>query len=357
MQEFAKTVFELASLVGPNKYAQAVAALIGFVVLGKIIEVILTRVLLKLALRSKWEIDEELIGALHRPVFLTGVLFGLGAAVRILQLPEAPAWVTLGVIRTLAVLIWYRFIATAAALILKAIGKSSSIASVVSLLPLIDTIAKVVLLALAIYAVMLVWDINVAAWLASAGIIGLAVSFAARDTLANLFAGVTIAADMPYKIGDFITLETGERGMVSQIGMRSTRLLTRDDIEITVPNGVIANGKIVNEAGGPSTRHRIRVSVGVAYGSDIDKVINVLETVATEHDGVSAAPAPRVRFRAFGDSSLDFQLLCWIDKPVDRGRILHELHCDVYKRFLQEGIEIPFPQRDLNVRNMPVAID
>jgi small-conductance mechanosensitive channel len=141
--------------------------------------------------------------------------------------------------------------------------------------------------------------------------------------------------------------------MVTNIGLRSTRILTRDDVEITVPNSLIGNGKIINEAGGPSARHRIRIAVGVAYGSDIDQVIDTLATVADEHDEVCKSPDPKVRFRSFGDYSLDFELLCWINQPVDRGRILHELNCAVYRAFQGAGIEIPFPQRDLHVRTMP----
>ncbi len=221
------------------------------------------------------------------------------------------------------------------------------------MMALVQNVAKVVLAALAVYFVFLAWDINVTAWVASAGIVGLALSFAARDTLSNLFAGVSIIMDAPYKTGDYIILESGERGVVTQIGLRSTRLLTRDDIEITIPNGIIGNSTIINEAGGPSEKHRIRIPVGVAYGSDMDHVIETLETVATEHDEICANPAPRVRFRAFGDSSLDFELLCWIDRPVDRGRLRHELGVGIYKAFIASGIEIPFPQRDLHVRTLP----
>ena len=161
--------------------------------------------------------------------------------------------------------------------------------------------------------------------------------------------------DAPYKTGDFIILESGERGVVTDIGLRSTRILTRDDVEITIPNGVIGNGKIINEAGGPPAQHRIRIGVGVAYGSDIDHVIDVLEKVAIDNPAILTQPAPRVRFRSFGESSLDFELLGWIANPVDRGRVKHELNCAVYKSFITNSIEIPFPQRDLHVRTMPAS--
>jgi small-conductance mechanosensitive channel len=131
--------------------------------------------------------------------------------------------------------------------------------------------------------------------------------------------------------------------------------MTRDDVEITIPNGVIGNAKIINEAGGPSQKHRIRTAVGVAYGSDIDKVIATLEQVAADNEEVCEHPAPRVRFRQFGESSLNFELLCWINRPIDRGRVMHELNCSVYKAFEASDIRIPFPQRDLHVRSMPAA--
>jgi small-conductance mechanosensitive channel len=112
----------------------------------------------------------------------------------------------------------------------------------------------------------------------------------------------------------------------------------------------MGNAKITNEAGGPNEKYRIRVKVGVAYGSDIDRVQQVLQEVAEQHPEVCRQPAPRVRFRGFGDSSLDHELLCWVPRPVLRGKVLHMLNTAVYKRFAAEGIEIPFPQRDVHLK-------
>jgi len=355
LEQLRNQVIEWAGILGPNIYLQASVALIAFIIAGKAAELFLSRIVLRLVQRSTGSTDDEIIHLLQRPVFLTFSITGLAVATRILDLSETPSYITLGVLRTIAIVIWYNFLRQAFTKILMAVsGGSVALGSMVSL---IETVARVIFLALAIYFVFLAWNINVTAWLASAGIIGLALSFAAKDTLANLFAGVTIAADAPYKKGDFIILESGERGMVTHIGLRSTRMLTRDDVEITVPNGIIGNGKIINEAGGPSSKHRIRIAVGVAYGSDIDLVIETLDSVAIDHAEVCETPTPRVRFRRFGESSLDFELLCWIARPVDRGRLIHELHCAIYKRFIETGIEIPFPQRDLHVRTMPAAGD
>lgn len=354
MQDLAKQAGAWAEILGPNIYLQAAAVALLFILLGKIADLVLSKSIAKIVARSKTDFDDGLVALLHRPIFVTFVLTGLALATHRLDLPDAPKYITLGFIRTIAIFVWYGFFSGVFTLILSAIRRRRARGMLqASMLPLISTIVRVVLIALAVYFIFLAWDVNVTAWVASAGIVGLALSFAAKDTLSNFFAGVSIVADAPYKLGDFILLESGERGMVTHIGLRSTRILTRDDVEITVPNGVIGNCKISNEAGGPSSRHRIRTAIGVAYGTDIDKVIETLEGIAHEHEEVCNTPEPRVRFRKFGESSLEFELLCWINQPVDRGRISHELNCAVYKAFQRTGIVIPFPQRDLHVRSMP----
>ncbi|MDH3612280.1 MAG: mechanosensitive ion channel family protein [Gammaproteobacteria bacterium] len=347
-------VQQLAELIGPNAYLQALAIAVAFILFGKVADWILSRTIGNIAKRSKTTVDDRLVGLLHRPIFLSFVLLGLSLATQRLQMPDAPEFITLGVLKTIAVVVWYNMLRQLTDVLVQTARRNRNSKLVqTGMLTLIQNVFKVVLFALAIYFVFLAWDINVTAWVASAGIVGLALSFAAKDTLSNLFAGVSIIMDAPYKTGDFIILEAGERGVVTHIGLRSTRILTRDDVEITIPNGVIGNSKIINEAGGPSQKHRIRIAVGAAYGSDIDHVVATLEQVAADNPGICSDPAPRVRFRQFGDSSIDFELLCWIAKPVDRGRLRHELGCSVYKAFAANNIEIPFPQRDLHVRTMP----
>ena len=114
---------------------------------------------------------------------------------------------------------------------------------------LLKNLAIVFLILAGAYSILIAWDINVTGLVASAGIVELALSFAAQDTLSHLFACVAILADRPYRIGDFIVLDSGERGKVTQIGLRSTSLMTRDDVEVSIPNGVMGSAKIVNESG------------------------------------------------------------------------------------------------------------
>lgn len=356
MSELIARVQQFAELIGPNLYLQAAIIAAVFILLGKIADWIISGVVGRIARRSTNDFDDSLIELVHRPIFMSFILIGLGLATLRMQLPETPTEVTVNLLETIAIFVWYGAIGQLNNLVAQTLRRSSQNPLAQSgMLSLLHNVVKVLLVALAVYFVFLAWNIDVTAWLASAGIVGLALSFAAKDTLSNLFAGVSIAMDAPYKTGDYIILDSGQRGIVTEIGLRSTRILTRDDIEITVPNGIIGNSTIVNEAGGPPSQHRIRIAVGTAYGSDVDHVLETLEAVAHDNPAILDDPAPRARFRLFGDSSLDFELLGWIANPADRGRVQHELNCAVYKAFIRENIEIPFPQRDLHVRTMPTA--
>ena len=215
MQDVIEQVQSWAQLLGPNIYLQAVAIATVFIVIGKLADLVICRIIAELASRSSNEVDDQVIALLHRPVFITFVLVGLAMATRRLELPEPPTFATLGILRTIAIVVWYSFLRGLVHLLLNAVRRGRASRQLhASMVPLLDTAIKVILLALAIYFLFLAWNINVTAWIASAGIVGLALSFAAKDTLSNLFAGVSIVADAPYKNGDFIILESGERGMV-----------------------------------------------------------------------------------------------------------------------------------------------
>ncbi len=346
-------LLDILSQVAPNHYLQAILIVLFFVVLAKILDIIITRFIKKWIKKTDLKIDDQLLDIFHRPVFLSIILFGLALATERLDFQTSIYFITISGLKTIAIFYWAFALAAFLKLLLNLFSDDESRFKFIQdrTLPLFNNLLVLILTGLFVYILFLIWKIDLTAWIASAGILGLAISFAAKDTLANLFSGVFIMADAPYKIGDFIVLDSGERGDVTNIGIRSTRLLTRDDIEITVPNSIMGNSKIINEAGGRHEKFRIRVKVGVAYGSDIDKVHEVLLDVANTLSGVCKTPNPRVRFRSFGDSSLDHELLCWVNKPVLRGRILHLLNTAVYKRFLLEGIEIPFPQQDVYVKS------
>ena len=127
-------------------------------------------------------------------------------------------------------------------------------------------------------------------------------------------------------------------------------MLTRDDVELTIPNGIMGNSKIVNESGGPHPKFRIRIPVGAAYGSDVERVKSVLFEAATANEHVCEDPEPRIRFRQFGPSSLDFELLCWVEQPSQRGMVVDLLLTAINRRFNEEGLEIPFAKQDVYIK-------
>ena len=337
---------------------QALAIVLASFVAAKVLDWILSAVLRGLAKRTSSLLDDALIDALHGPVVKSVVLLGLGLASTRLEIDPAPLAATHRVLRTLALIIWTVFGFRAVTLVLRAASGNQERFEIVQpqTFPLFDNLAKLALFCVAVWIILQVWELDATGWIASAGIAGIAIGFAAQDTLSNLFAGVLIMLDAPYRVGDTINLESGQRGAVSHIGLRSTRLLTRDDVEITIPNSVMGNAMIVNESAGPTPKHRVRVRVGVAYGTEVPRVRAALLSTTTGNELVCEEPAPRVRFRTFGESSLDFELLCWIHRPEDRGRVFDDLNEKVYDALAREGIEIPFPKRDLYVKELPPGL-
>ena len=303
---------------------------------------------------ARWKLHDALLVEFRGPLFTTIFYFGLTLAVKAADLPVGTA-VIISLLLSVIVASWMRASLRISSRALQAMVSNRQRFTLVEhrTVPMFDLTVKLLVILVGSYVLLLIWGINPVGWLASAGIVGIAVGFAAKDTLANLFSGFFIVADAPYKIGDYINLDTGERGKITAIGMRSTRMLTRDDVEITVPNAVIANAKIINESGGPNTKMRVRVPVGVAYGSDVDQVCGILQAVGEEHENTCSNPAPRVRMRGFGASSLDFDLLVWIEEPETRGLIIHELLMETYKAFARDGIEIPYSKHDVFIKEMP----
>lgn len=336
-------------------YIIAIGLVLGSIIAAYAVEGILRLTLGALAGRTQSDLDDKIVAALRVPVFMSVLMLGLYYAAARLGLPDAAHRVTRGALETLAILLWARALSASGHAILEAVTVRAKKSAVVQnrTLPIFAMSLKVVVTAGAVYFIFLAWKIDLTAWLASAGIVGIAVGFAAKDSLANLFAGVFIVVDGPYQVGDYIVLDGELRGEVSHIGVRSTRVLTRDDVEITVPNAVIAGAKIVNESGGPHVKQRLAIRVEAAYGSDVDQVRDVLLTCPAGTDNVCELPAPQVRFREFGGSGLVFELLVWSDRPATRGLVLSDLNFRVYKAFNAAGIEIPYSKHDVYIKQMP----
>lgn len=346
-----KPMLEIVDYIKSNTYLIGLSILVGAVIAALIVDFVTTRILMRLAGKTETMLDDEIISALRRPlffsVFFIGISLALGQAAPDLKFLSTANKILI----SLAILLWTVAAMRISKSVLRAMAQSLDKNRLIRprSLPVFEIFMKTLIFGGAAYGMLMAWHVDVTAWLASAGILGIAIGFAAKDTLANFFSGVFILADSPYKIGDYIILDSGERGKVTDIGIRSTRILTRDDIQIILPNAAIANAKIINETGGPHEKERVRIKVGVSYDSDIEKVRQVLMEVAANSQYLIEYPPARVRFRQFGDSALLFELLGWIEEPVLRGRAIDELNTAVLQRFRTEKITIPFPQRSVHL--------
>ena len=355
MSSLENTIQPLLDIFAGKPWVQAgIVAVVAFVaayVLTGILKAFLVRVVKK----TSFAFDDKLVAIIRPPLFYSILMVGLSIAVRLTPVADSVQATIMSVLQSISIAIWMVFAIRLAKIILYTAASQQKKQGFIQprTLPLFENLATVLAIAIAVYLVFNAWGIDMTAWLASAGVAGIAIGFAAKDTLANLISGVFILTDAPYKIGDYIVLDSGERGEVTDIGIRSTRMLTRDDVELTIPNSIMGNSKVVNESGGPYEKFRFRLPVGVAYGSDMSQVRDILNEIANNNEKVCKSPAPRVRFRGFGDSSLDCELLCWVDEPWMRGQTVDILLEEIYVRFNEEGIEIPYNKQDLYIKEMP----
>lgn len=191
--------------------------------------------------------------------------------------------------------------------------------------------------------------INLSGLAVIVGLLSVGIGFGLQNITSNFIAGLILLFEKPIEIGDRVTVGDTE-GDVLEINMRSTTILSLNNISIIVPNSEFISQRVTNWSHG-DPKLRLDVDVGVSYGSDLDTVIRCLEEVAAENRGVLKDPPPEVMHLGFGDSAWNMQLRCWIREPKGHWRVLSELNCSIVRKFRENGVEIPFPQRDLHVRS------
>ena len=329
-----------------NPFVRSALIIVGSIVMAKLTDWIFVGIFKRWSSKTNTNLDDNIVNFLHKPIFYSILFFGFSTGVNLLGLPEYINFAILGVFKTATILIWLSLFAKVFTLSMDWTTRRTDNKLLQSrTLPLFNNLGKIAIGLFGAYFIFLSWNININGILASAGVLGVVLGLAAKDTVANFFAGVFLMADSPFKEGDYIMLETGERGYVKNMGLRSTRFMTRDDIEITIPNSVIAAAKIINESGGSGVEdiERLRISLQVAYGSDVDQVKDILQSIAINNKDVLDNPDPRVRFREFADSGIRLELLFWIFKPETRGRIVDTVNTEIYKQFKQNGVTIPYP--------------
>lgn len=350
-----ETLLPIIQFFSANPWIQGGCVILITFTVSSLLTWILFKIIRKLTSRTSILLDDHIANLLQPVVYYLLIAIGISAGITLMPLADKTDLILHRSIRSITVIVWVVFFIRLSTLMLKRLADLKDKYTFIQnrTVTVFDNIAKVVIFGVGLYAIFVIWHIDMTAWLASAGIVGIAIGFAAKDTLSNLFSGVFIIADAPYKVGDYVVLDKVGRGKVTSIGLRSTRILTRDDIEVTVPNSIIGNTTIINQSGGPHEKMRVRLPVGVAYGSDVEKVTTILESIAKNDPQVCTYPEPRVRFRVFGASSLDFELLFWVKKPEERGRVVDAMNTRIYKSFNEEEIEIPYSKQDIYIKGIP----
>ncbi|HTB76351.1 MAG TPA: mechanosensitive ion channel domain-containing protein [Polyangiaceae bacterium] len=187
------------------------------------------------------------------------------------------------------------------------------------------------------------------ALLAASAVLAVGIGFGLQNIAQNFISGLILLLEQPVRHGDFVRVG-GTLGTVEDIGLRATHIITRDEVTIIVPNSALITAEVVNHSR-PTTSLRIRVTVGVAYGTDTDKVRRALLGVAKSTESVLATPPPEVRLEDFADSSMLFALFCWIPNARDDLRISSSIRFAIEKAFREANIVIPFPQREVHLKN------
>lgn len=220
---------------------------------------------------------------------------------------------------------------------------------------LLNRFATVIIFATAIVLALDVLGVNIMPFIAGAGVAGIAIGFAAKDTLSNIIAGVLLIIDRPFEVGDRIEVwsapvNSATWGDVLNIGLMATKIRTTDNIIIVIPNNEIMKRDIINYTT-VTDEIRVRILIGIAYDADVKKAKEIIVKSSLELDWVMNDPAPTVVVKSFGESAVNLEARVWISEPRKRMDTISHITDRVKESFQEEGIEIPFPKRDIYVRS------
>jgi len=200
------------------------------------------------------------------------------------------------------------------------------------------------------------FGINVIACSAALGITGFALSLAARDTLTDMIAGLTILVDRPFRVGDRIEIqEVGTWGDVVQIGARTTRIRTRDNRMVIVPNSIISKSQVINYTF-PDPRYRVQMDIGVGYGMDIEQVRRIIIDTVSRVEGVLTDKPVDALYVEMGDSAMIFRVRWWLESYVDTRQMFDQVNTALQGALDEAGIDMPYPTENLNLQVQPDTV-
>ncbi len=349
MEQYLKDIANLKDFIIPA------ATTIAIIIVMLIVRGAAFKLFRKGASRTKSNIDDVVLQAIKTPSLYWSVAIGLYVGVAVSALPlRYVNYITKG-IYVLIIISMTLVAANLSGRIFEGYISRSKVPMPTT--GLTYAIIKGVILVVGFLIVLSLLGISITPLLTALGVGGLAVALALQDSLTNFFAGLHILLERSVRVGDFIKLESGEQGYVKDITWRTTRVRMLGNNEVIIPNSKLSQSIVTNYYL-PEKWMSLLIPVGVSYASDPDHVERVLteEAMAAigEIPGLVGAPEadnPFVRFiPGFGESSLDFTLICKVREFVDQYLVQHELRKRIFKRFRAEGIEIPYPHRTVYVR-------
>lgn len=343
-----KIISDAIQFISESRYLEFLATLVITVIIAFLAKIILKQVLKPLAEKTKTEIDDLIIKSLSSIIFYIALLLGFKVGLQNFEVGENIQAIFDGIINTFLVFI-------VAVFLLKIISgfalqqtkewkfKTKTTADE-RMIPFLQKIFKAVVIILALIFAFNAWKINISPLLATAGIAGIAIALAVKDSLNNILGGLQLVLDKTFKVGDKIQLESGELGVVMDVGLRSTKLRTYDNEVIYIPNGYLANTKIKNFTE-PDLSIRTSVNFGVEYGSDTKKVQKVVLEAMKKIESVIEQPEPVVLFLKMSDFSLDFVAKAWVESYADAYSTKLKMTDEIYNALNRANISIPFPTR------------
>lgn len=335
-----------------NSIVISSAIFIGVTVLALVVRKVLFRFLLRWAQKTETRWDDLFLEALRLPSIYWCIALGLYFAIGTSNLPAQYVTYSFKAIHVLVIFSVTLALANASAKLATYSIQKAEIPIPIS--GLSQVIIKGTILTIGTLILLDTLGISITPMITALGVGGLAVALALQDTLSNLFAGLHILMEKSIRIGDFIKLESGQEGYVMDISWRTTRIRMLPNNLVVIPNNKLVQSIVTNYYL-PEKRMALLIPIGVSYDSDPERVERILVEEATraakEVPGLLSEPAPFVRFiPGFGDSSLNFTLICQVREFVDQYLAQHELRKRIFKRFKQEGIEIPFPIRTVYIK-------
>jgi len=347
-------IFDVLNTYVVNDYAKAVVIFVFLAIFFRILLFIVRKVVFFFTKKTKTDLDDILIKKLSFPLTLLAIVFSLAISVKVLTLEETTAFIIDNLIYSVIIIVvarvLYLFVNILVLSGLKRVAKRSKIKMDDTLFHMFSSLLNAVLIVLSVLYIMNIWGVEIGPLLAGLGIAGLAVALALQPILSNIFSGAAVIMDGSVKVGDLVYLE-GEsiKGRVEKIGLRSTRVKTFDNEYFIVPNNKLADSAIQNIAL-PNPKVRVVIPFGVAYGSSIKKVKDIVRGEIRKVVDIDKSEKIIIRFLEMADSSLNFKVYFYVNSFENRASAVDETNTRIYNALNKAKIEIPFPQMDVNLK-------